>query len=78
MQAVAGEQGAQADDPLAKEPTGHVVAVKAHDVAPWTLKESAAQGKQKSDEFAPEAAEYVPAAHGTHVELITAPTKLLK
>lgn len=76
-QAVAGEQGAQAAVPFAYVPIGQVVDVKAHDVAPWVLKDPGLQGKHTADEFAPVATENVPAAQGTHVELITAPTTVL-
>jgi hypothetical protein len=77
VHAVAGEQGAHAADPLANDPTGHVLAVNSHEVAPWTLNAPGAQGKQNVDEFALEVVEKVPAAQATQVELNAAPTKVL-
>jgi hypothetical protein len=41
------------------------------------LKVPVKQGWQTAEEFAPIATEKNPAAQGTHVELIAAPTKLL-
>ena len=58
VQAVAGEQGAHAPAlAFAYVPMGHVVAVKAQVVAPWGLKDPAAQGRQAAGEFAPEVVE---------------------
>jgi hypothetical protein len=76
-QAVAGEHGAQALAPLENVPIGQVEGVKAQAVAPCVLKAPVPHGWQKEDEVAPIIVENVPAAHGTHVELIAAPTKEL-
>jgi hypothetical protein len=75
--AVAGEHGEHALIPLENVPIGQVVDVKAHDVAPWVLKDPGLQGWQTTEEFAPMVVENVPAEQGIQVELITAPTKLL-
>jgi hypothetical protein len=77
VQAVAGEQGAQAAAPLANEPTGHVAAVNAQEVAPATLYAPAAQGRHAAEELAPGEGEKVPAAQGAHVEGAAAPKKAL-
>ncbi len=77
MQAVAGEQGAQAAVPLANVPVGQLVAVKAQVVAPWELKDPSAQGAQAAVEFALGVVEKVPAAQGVQVELSAAPAVAL-
>ena len=76
--AVAGEQGAQADDPFEYVPIGQVEAVKSQDVAPSGLKEPVAHGKHAAGELAPLVREKVPAAQGVQVELSAAPTNVLK
>ena len=78
VQAVAGEQGAQAAVPLANVPLGQVVAVKAQVEAPWELKDPTAQGWQAARELAPRVAEKVPAAQGVQVARVEAPVGLLK
>jgi hypothetical protein len=78
-QAVAGEHDvhAFAIDASAKVPIGHVVAVKAHELAPLVLNEPGAQGRQDATETAPVTVEKLPAGQGMHAELIAAPTKEL-
>jgi len=53
VQAVTGEQGAQAEVSLAYVPTGHVVAVNAQVVEPRILKEPALQGRHVVKELPP-------------------------
>jgi hypothetical protein len=66
-----------AEIPSENVPTGQFDAVKAHDVAPSMLYEPITQGWQKAAVFAPVVTEKDPASHGTHVELIAAPTNEL-
>jgi hypothetical protein len=56
---------------------GQVAGVKSQEIAPCVLTVPLLQGRQKSGESAPSVEEYVPAAHGVHVELNTAPMETL-
>ena len=58
---MAGEHAAQDAGALACVPTGHVVAVKAQEAAPWALNRPAAQGRHAAEELA--ALANVPAGH---------------